>query len=329
MESNLQSAKDQLTRLSTMSEKYLLLNALNMLAKLLDNIVKNPLEEKYKKINCKNEKILSNLFNIAGIEICIENIGFTFDKKETAYFFRDPMYAKDLTEFLSFLNDTKDEVAGSKTKKEEEVEKLKEEYEKVRIKQEEEKKETEQRKEKAALKFESDRIANLEHHAKEKQRAIFRKEQEEIKKREHEELKEQVRKEIESKTNLEKMPIKQNEYESQENNQNHGYHRLSVFRELSDVQEFEDTIKSKKVTVILFVVPWCKNSLNLKEKIGLDNDFPDIDFCSVNIDAVSGISSVVNVSSTPTVKLYANSLELQNLEFASYEALVDLLKKYK
>eukprot|EP01016_Furgasonia_blochmanni_P002103 TRINITY_DN1082_c0_g1_i20.p2 TRINITY_DN1082_c0_g1~~TRINITY_DN1082_c0_g1_i20.p2 ORF type:complete len:212 (-),score=52.43 TRINITY_DN1082_c0_g1_i20:367-1002(-) len=53
-----------------------LLEAFNLLTKLINNMIMNPTEEKYKNIKTTNQVLKAKLFNIPGINAFLEHIGF-------------------------------------------------------------------------------------------------------------------------------------------------------------------------------------------------------------------------------------------------------------
>jgi len=55
---------------------------LNILKKLVDNIIANPDEDKYRKVRTENETIKENILSLKYIDICLTNVGFQLKKTQ-------------------------------------------------------------------------------------------------------------------------------------------------------------------------------------------------------------------------------------------------------
>eukprot|EP01016_Furgasonia_blochmanni_P002100 TRINITY_DN1082_c0_g1_i11.p2 TRINITY_DN1082_c0_g1~~TRINITY_DN1082_c0_g1_i11.p2 ORF type:complete len:195 (-),score=58.57 TRINITY_DN1082_c0_g1_i11:558-1142(-) len=62
-----------------------LLEAFNLLTKLINNMIMNPTEEKYKNIKTTNQVLKAKLFNIPGINAFLEHIGFVLNGEFYTY----------------------------------------------------------------------------------------------------------------------------------------------------------------------------------------------------------------------------------------------------
>ena len=102
MEDNVKKAENRLDKVLRVNHIDKSLNSVFMMKKLFDNVVENPDEEKYRRINCNKEKVSSNLTDVAGMQQVLECVDWVYDKENNWYNYdakKDPQDLKKMSEF--------------------------------------------------------------------------------------------------------------------------------------------------------------------------------------------------------------------------------------
>ena len=81
---------------------------------------------------------------------------------------------------------------------------------------------------------------------------------------------------------------------------------------------FENVIKTQKLVIVDFYADWCGPCKMLSPVIAnMANEFPNINFCKVNVDRESVLARKMNIQSIPTVMFYKQG-QLVN-QFTGYK----------
>ena len=83
-----------------------------MLVKLSNKIIDNPKEEKFRKINCNNNKLKTKFFSCAKIKDLLQYIGFKYDPAEEMFIY---LLDNELPLF-TLQKPVRDEIASLKEK---------------------------------------------------------------------------------------------------------------------------------------------------------------------------------------------------------------------
>ncbi len=80
---------------------------------------------------------------------------------------------------------------------------------------------------------------------------------------------------------------------------------------LNTFSEFQNIVESKKAVFFYLSTPECNVCKVLKPKVleMVENDFPEINFCYVDLNAAKEISGQLSVFSVPTILVYFEGKE--------------------
>ncbi|ORY95052.1 thioredoxin-like protein [Syncephalastrum racemosum] len=101
-------------------------------------------------------------------------------------------------------------------------------------------------------------------------------------------------------------------------------------REVKDLEEFNELIKSDKVTAVDFTATWCgpcKVIGPIFEKLA--EEYPDYTCIKVDVDDAPDIAQQYGIRAMPTFTLFSEGEKLAELVGANPRGLTDLFQKGK
>jgi thioredoxin 1 len=101
---------------------------------------------------------------------------------------------------------------------------------------------------------------------------------------------------------------------------------------IKTIEEFNQLIKSDKLTVIDFYASWCNPCKIIAPKyqnLADDEKYNDVQFCKCDADEGEEVNDYCEVNTLPTFQFYKNNKLIIEFSGANYELLVKYLEEFR
>ncbi|KAH0605526.1 uncharacterized protein H6S33_004748 [Morchella sextelata] len=103
-----------------------------------------------------------------------------------------------------------------------------------------------------------------------------------------------------------------------------------MVKELSSHDEFKSAIDCDKLVVLDCYATWCGPCRVIAPRIvAFSQDYPEIDFCKVDVDEVPSVASELGVRAMPTFFFFKNGEKIGEVVGANPAAIKSAIEKYK
>ena len=104
-----------------------------------------------------------------------------------------------------------------------------------------------------------------------------------------------------------------------------------MVKEIVDLTELQELIKSKNLTVVDFYATWCgpcKRIAPLIEKMCENKSYANVNFVKVDVDEAPAIVDEYKIQHMPTFIFFKNNKQVDRYSNSSYPLLLKTIKQY-